>query len=179
LYKVDDSCDIERDIPRNSISGFTDTEKENAGVSAGVSQEKQNSLIPREELLDDKEQQQELLSPPGKPRKIIEKKEFSPDYLRTVEEEYKGNLKARESKYPKITPRPGMIEPAEALKIAAEHNSGSYDIEQRPKIELDGDSYIVTFWKHRRPYLNTTGFYSITEINAWTGEIESFLLSAD
>ena len=109
----------------------------------------------------------------------IELNEVSPEQITEAERLFEENLKLRESQYPEVKPKEGMISISKAESIAVAHVQGGFDKTQKAKVELIENVYKVTLWKHRQPTLSQTGFAAIVDVDAWTGEIINLLLSSD
>lgn len=109
----------------------------------------------------------------------VQIKESSQEQMDRAKNEFHEFLKMRESNYPVVFPAQGMISVSNALSVATCHVRGGYDKTQKAKIELIGDVYKVTLWKHRKPFLSKTGFAAVVEIDAWSGKVVNLLLSSD
>lgn len=87
--------------------------------------------------------------------------------------EFNENLKERESTYPEIKIKDGMIKTEIAVESAKKFCPVEYDVSQRPKIVLIRNFYLITLWQHRKTNLSTSFYAAHIQIDAYTGEVLS------
>ena len=102
----------------------------------------------------------------------------APVYLKHDKEDqakaaFEINLKNRERNYPVIEPAEGMIPVQEAVTAAMKACPVEFDPDQKPKVNLIRDFYLVFLWAHRRPYTDGTYHAASITIDAYSGEVRT------
>ncbi|MDF7807913.1 hypothetical protein P4E94_10730 [Pontiellaceae bacterium B12219] len=93
--------------------------------------------------------------------------------------EFEKNLLQREQSYEPIEPEEGMIPVQEAVAVAMKACPVEFDADQKPKVSLIRDFYLIFLWEHRRPYHSGTYHVANITIDAYSGEVRSVQVRED
>jgi hypothetical protein len=94
-------------------------------------------------------------------------------------EEFEKNLRKRELAYESIEPNEGMIPVQEAVAAATKACPVEFDSDQKPKVSLIRDFYLIFLWEYRRPYTDGTYHVASITIDAYSGEVRSVQVRED
>lgn len=90
-----------------------------------------------------------------------------------ADEEFEKNLLKREQSYDSIEPAEGMISVQDAARVAMNACPVEFDAEQKPKVSLVRDFYLIFLWEHRRPYTDGTYHAASITVDAYSGEVRT------
>lgn len=85
-------------------------------------------------------------------------------------EEFEKNLQEREQSYELVEPEPDMISVQKAITSAMEACPVEFDPDQKPKVSLIRDFYLVFLWEHRRPFNDGTFHVASITVDAYSSE---------